>query len=335
VLNSSGVLASVAVNSPAFEFNADGSYKGLLVEPGATNLATYSNQFDDASWEKVKATVTANNAISPDGTMNADRVVFNDGTSTVRRLITLGGATATRSVWVKGTVGETISIDDYFTTFEVVTLDGTWQRIGFTGVVADPTGFGISTFGGATARTIWLYGAQVELGSVATSYIPTVASTVARTADVVSLTGASSLIGQTEGTLYVEADCDSSIQSVDPVLFYLRTVSPDNQTFIQIFRDGRVVGITIVAGGVQCNIDAPSFGLADGTHKFALAYKENDFAFYIDGVQVGVDASGTVGSQAIAGFGYFSGSVGVVNYRSVALFPTRLSNSQLASLTTL
>ena len=52
----------------------------------------------------------------------------------------------------------------------------------------------------------YVWGAQLEAGSVATSYIPTVASTVTRNADVISLSSVSGLIGQSEGTIYVEAE---------------------------------------------------------------------------------------------------------------------------------
>jgi hypothetical protein len=113
VLNSSGVLSEVANNVPAFEFNTDGTYRGLLVEPAGTNLAL--------------------------------RIEV--------------GKTATPST----------SLNFIFETR--------------------------GTFTTQTASVL-LWGAQLETGSVATSYIPTVASTANRVADSVTLTGASSLIGQ-------------------------------------------------------------------------------------------------------------------------------------------
>ena len=56
---------------------------------------------------------------------------------------------------------------------------------------------------------------QLEAGANATSYIPTVASTVTRNADVISKTGISSLIGQTEGTIFVDLFSEFSFQSKD------------------------------------------------------------------------------------------------------------------------
>jgi hypothetical protein len=83
VIGSNGLYQSVANNVPAFEFNTDGSYRGLLVEPGATNLALRSQEFDDAYWVKgvggvaLAPVVTANNQTAPDGTSTADTVVFS------------------------------------------------------------------------------------------------------------------------------------------------------------------------------------------------------------------------------------------------------------------
>ena len=68
----------------------------------------------------------------------------------------------------------------------------------------------------------------------------------------------------------------------------------------------------------------------------AIAYKTNDFAFYVNGVQIGIDTNG--GVPALSVFSYDNGSGSAPFYgisNQVALFKTRLSNSELASLTTL
>jgi hypothetical protein len=67
--------------------NADGSIEtfaadveritdqGLLIEAAATNRLLRSQEFDNASWAKTNATVTANAAVAPDGTTTADKLV--------------------------------------------------------------------------------------------------------------------------------------------------------------------------------------------------------------------------------------------------------------------
>jgi hypothetical protein len=71
--------------------------------------------------------------------------------------------------------------------------------------------------------------------------------------------------------------------------------------------------------------------------KIALAYKLNDFAFYVDGTQVSTDTSGAVPTSLTA-FKFEDGSGGnsfFGNVKQALLFKTRLSNAELATLTTI
>jgi hypothetical protein len=162
-----------AVNALVNGLQTDGLWtKMKAVYPFVTdnrNLLGYTEDFSNAVWQKSGATVTANDILAPNGTMTADKVVFSGASKTIYQGFTASG-TATRSIYVKGTAGETISLDDTAVSQPPVTLTGDWQRITFTG--GTPNFFGISTFFSATARTIWLWGAQTELGSTATDYQP-------------------------------------------------------------------------------------------------------------------------------------------------------------------
>lgn len=48
------------------------------------NLLTYSEQFDNAAWAKVGATITADAAVAPDGTTTADKMAEGFGTASCR-----------------------------------------------------------------------------------------------------------------------------------------------------------------------------------------------------------------------------------------------------------
>jgi hypothetical protein len=144
-----------------------------LVEVCPWNLVQYSEGFDNAAWSKLGATVTANDITAPNGTLTADKVVFSGANNSIYQAVSLNGEIATRFVYIKGTAGETISIDDIYVSQPNITLTGDWQLIGFTSATPSLRGFGISTYGGATARTIWLWGAQVNIGSTAKPYFPT------------------------------------------------------------------------------------------------------------------------------------------------------------------
>jgi hypothetical protein len=144
-----------------------------LVEVCPWNLLQQSETFDNAAWSKLGATVTANDITAPNGTLTADKVVFSGANNSIYQAVSLNGEIATRFVYIKGTAGETISIDDIYVSQPNITLTGDWQLIGFTSATPSLRGFGISTYGGATARTIWLWGAQLNIGSTAKPYFPT------------------------------------------------------------------------------------------------------------------------------------------------------------------
>ncbi len=87
-----------------------------------------------------------------------------------------------------------------------------------------------------------------------------------------------------------------------------------------------------VGGSVQASITSSTQGLI----KAAIAYKANDFVFYINGSQIGTDSSGStfgagVLEQLNLGFGAQDGA----EINQVLLFDTRLSNADLATLTTI
>jgi hypothetical protein len=76
VTNSSGLIAGSNADLPRFDYDPITLVcKGLLIEQQSTNLLTYSEQFNDASWVKLNTTIAANSIISPDGTTNADTMV--------------------------------------------------------------------------------------------------------------------------------------------------------------------------------------------------------------------------------------------------------------------
>jgi hypothetical protein len=208
------------------------------------------------------------------------------------------------------------------------------------------TGNGVIDYAGTTGSGIYCFGAQHEIGSYATSYIPTLGSSVTRLADAASKTGISSLIGQSEGTLYAEiplqylnfANFRGIISASDGTF--------DNGAFVFVNNDGgtsnqlssvyRSAGST-VAVFQAANLSAGNIG---STYKIAIAYKANDFVFYINGVQIGSDTSGSITgtlSQLDLGSISYTG-LSTIDRQSIAasaIYPVRLSNSELASLTSL
>jgi len=184
----------------------------------------------------------------------------------------------------------------------------------------------ISTFNDGSFLEI--AGIQLEAGSYDTSFIkkPTSAS-VTRNADVISKTGISDLIGQTEGTIFLD--------------FIAEQTTTLSQSHIWIGNGANEIGIYggnqlifYSSGGVSINGGNYTTGQR---YKIAFAYKLNDYVVYVNGVQKGMDTSATVPATSNLSINsYFDGSeLQKKQINSAQLYKTRLTNEELATLTTL
>lgn len=190
---------------------------------------------------------------------------------------------------------------------------------------------------GALNLTAYTWGAQFEAGSIATSYIPTTTASGSRSADVISVSGAvSGSIGQTEGTIYAEVDVRNFPQIDRPIVQLFNDVN--NRIRIEGFFFSPSFGLKATVTVLGSNVANITFTITNaGIYKLAFAYKQDDFAFYINGVQRGTDIGGNIPSNlSTIHLGHNNGS-GQFNdrIRAVALYTTRLTNDELQSLTTL
>lgn len=211
------------------------------------------------------------------------------------------------------------------------TLDATITTMGAFVFLRDGAG-NISYTGDGTSG-IFVWGAQLEADSFATSYIPTGASQVTRTADQASIVAPNFApwYNQSEGTFVVEADT----YYVD--LNRIFTVS-DGTTGNRIESNAYSANHldVNVAGASQCSLDAGTFA-SNVFSKIAAAYKANDFAACIGGGAVATDTSGTVptvdrlsiGVNHALGARWLNGHI-----KTLAFYNTRLPDATLQSLTT-
>jgi len=174
--------------------------------------------------------------------------------------------------------------------------------------------------------TIRIAAPQMELGAYATTWIPTTTATVTRLADNASKTGISSLIGQTEGTIYFEGTFSDTQSS---------------QAFMELTGLAPAINFQLAAGlfyffsASQWSIFAAVS--PNVRYKIAAAYKNNDIVLYINGVQRGTDTTASV--TAKSNFYMNMRNLGDLHTDmradQVLLFPTRLTNAQMQELTTL
>jgi hypothetical protein len=193
---------------------------------------------------------------------------------------------------------------------------------------------------GALNLTAYAWGAQIEAGSVATSYIPTTTAPVTRNTDVISVSGAvSGCIGQTEGTLYAEIVAQPYNNSSFPAILQVDD-GADSQRFAIFINASGGIRVRFNASGVNTNSDStnPATLVVGQTYKIAAAFGFNGSqALYINGV---FQASGSVTAGPFTAalnrvmLGHRVGIVSPFLIRSAALYTTRLTNAELAALTT-
>ena len=354
-VNSAGLIESVAINVPRLDYTL-GSCPSILVEPQRTNLLLRSEEFENFAWNKgTGGSISANSVISPSGISNADAYTWAVSTIAFAYLSQVASALSqnshTFSIWLKrpfGSGSRTISlcISDVFVSTaisSIFTVTETWQRFQFTRASASATGqvgvgfiFGASGTSIAAGDILNVWGAQLELGSSPTSYIPTTASTVTRNADVISKTGISSLIGPTEGTIY--AEINNTLMTSYSTGYVMRIFADaSNEVWIRKESGSNKYTAKWRANSVDVYTQS-NISVLNGNNKIAIAYKTGNSAVYLNGTQIGTSAS--TGAFAVAPSQIGIGSSSTADFFNdrielATVFPTRLTNAQLATLTTL
>lgn len=370
-LNSAGLLESVASGIPRLDYYTSGGVTGcpaLLVEPAATNLHTQSEAFASNYTTVLNLTASGTNLTAPDNSATADRFFETTANDSHLMAIAPGGGFAltsgtvyTFSTFVQSVGGRNFrliltaggSLDILYTLSGSGTVSNTsvatiqnfgngWYRCTYTFTATSSNNFRqnvysvsgtTNSFAGDVTKGFIVWGAQLETGSVATSYIPTTAGTGSRSADVISVSGAvSGSIGQTEGTFYVEFQASPSGASTN----WLNISDGTTNNWLFIGKSENKCRGYLKANNNVILTDT-SFTLTGSFLKAALAYKSGDYAFYING---NIIASGTTAftfSAALrsihTGLSTPSASDEISRYRAVTLYTTRLTNPELAALT--
>jgi hypothetical protein len=362
-VNKDGLIEVVTNNKPRIDFLND-SNGALLLEPARTNLATYSEQFDNAAWGKLYITISPNttDTIDPSGYYGADKIIDNATVSShvVYQASQWDTTQRTASVYAKAGTSSKVSVLNISlgtgvfadlsaeTIFVSAGFTGTltsvgngWFRITATHTAATPQTFSIGLFTGTntnlyggTGSYAYIWGAQVEAGSYATSYIPTQGATATRVADACSQTPPSGIIGQTEGTIFLEGNLTKNSTTG----FLIQISDGTNNNRVQISFDNSL--FWQVTGNNLLGMNG-SFNFTDNNLiKIAFAYKNGDSIFYINGVEATSLGKTSVNvplalNRIDFGRTHTSNFPITSKIKSTLLFKTRLTNAELATLTTL
>jgi hypothetical protein len=366
------VYGGITDNTPRLDYT-DSSCPALLLEPLRTNIIESSEYLNHSTWINTSLTITDNVVTSPEGVVNAAKIVaLSSGSRLENNMSITGGTNFTISCFVKKT-GSGTSFDyirfqsykanDGFRCWFNITngTKGTeatfgsgvivdsniqdygdgWYKISVTGNI--PSSFPIFWIVPSTADNVnnvpvnseyYMWGAQAEAGSYATSYIPTYGSSVSRVQDNTLNSSAASVIGQTEGSIYAEVDFKAISEESR---FVQLSDGTNSNRFLVGSTSTNGVQVYVVSGGaVQWTPATTPY--TDGLIKVAVAYKNNDYAMYVNGTQINTSSSASVPAMDEISVGYNSivgNRPSAYGHRKVMLFKTRLSNEELADLTTL
>lgn len=180
--------------------------------------------------------------------------------------------------------------------------------------------------------SIFVWGAQLEAGSNATSYIPTTTSIVTRNADVISNTNASNLIGQTEGTILIKgAQFDRGV--------VLRIRNNTNISVNRLMIFGVDTGGNVEVGVMKNNVTVSTVYYLNVKKKnIIMVYSQNIFKVFINGQLIyqynyPISTNFTAVLNTIE-FGSLS-EMGTANFDFISLWKTQLTDQQAIQLTTL
>ena len=365
VVNKDGLIEVVGSGEPRVDYlnNTKGALK---LEPTRSNLISYSEDFSQSYWNKTNVTVTSNEAISPDGSLNADLAYPNASSSTKygvkieRATSGLSSSEYTNSVFVKsnnwqwiylidpsgfkavwfdvqkGIVGTqepnaSGSIEDYGNGWYKCTVNTHSSPVAYNylGVYfSDSDNSAICTNNGTSG--VYIYGAQVEQGSYPTSYIPTSGSAVTRLADSCSQTTPDGVIGQTEGTFFIEIG-KKTTSSID--LFECGQGSSQHRFLVYTDASSKLKVLVVNNYSVQVNYT--SSVNVESNAKIAIGYANNNYAIYLNGSLLITDTSATVPPMNQIAIGSDRGAIvyRLNQIKDLKLYNTRLSNAELAALT--
>ena len=367
-VNKDGLIETIGQDIARIDYtdSADGV---LLLEPASTNLVTYSEDFSNAYWTKEKTSITSNAVISPDGTLNASKLVEdssaglhrtysnlittaqnNDYTSSVfakkggRNIFGIQTSSGAQPyVWFNLDKG-IIELQESNIVGKIESLPNGWYKCSVTWNSSSATNDRVfiqlakstsnTSYTGDGTSGIYLWGAQFEQSSYATSYIPTSGSTVTRAAEICNNSGNSEVFNDSEGVLFAN----------------IAALADDfaNYKFISLY-DGTYDNFCDIYYGDASNRISVRFRSGAGSiinmfsalvdirvfSKIAISWKLNEFKFFINGLSRGINTSGSAPTglnkldfNQVSNANPFKGKTKELGY-----YNTALTDAELETLT--
>ncbi len=309
--NTSGVLTPFSSDQIRF------GDLGLLWEEARTNICLRSEDISNTAWNKNNALVTVDQIASPDGTTTADTIGNTAAGSNFyyvyQGINMVNGTTYARSNFVKNKTGSgrtwlyigsvgfcyfnvaagTIEQSSGWINPSIAALTSGWYRCVAAGLkstadASDPAGLGMYSVAGtpnfdpgvANSQELYGWGSQLEVGSFATSYIPTVATSVTRPADIITglpnpassitdyldlgiVQGNAVLLGAGNDTILIKLSSSNQVQATDGTTTITATAGSGfvSAGKVVVRRNGTSIGLCLNGGTVATGtLAAGNFG---------------------------------------------------------------------------
>ena len=294
--------------------------------------------------------ISRNNLFTPDGVTRDYSIFVKEGE---KRYIFITNVTTTNNdincavFDTRDGVFTNTNNPTYISNRNVTTLSNGWYRIDFTsnvnsfsydnfyiGISSSETMSGVSYQGDGTSG-VYIYGAQLEQGSYATSYIPTQGSAVTRLADVCNNGANEQVINSTEGVLYAWLS-DIKSQNFDSIIINNGTADENNQVRIWFYNNtityqykvGAVTSAQITTSTMDLTLDT----------KIACSWKLNEFKLFVNGSKINQDLLGNVLANNTLESVEFKRGNNTGNFygetRDLRVYNTALTDAELQALTT-
>ena len=349
------------LNVPRLDYSRGIGEPELLIERASTNLLIQSSSFENSVWNKFNTTVSPNTAIAPDGTMTADALfettANNSHDVNYYPLSVTSGTTYTYSVYVKANgrtdvaitfessgfgsssayfnlVTESITLTSGVISADIKNVGNGWFRIWITDTatvtIATTSCYIFPILSGTTSsylgditKGLYVWGAQVEVGSNATTYIPTTTATVTRNAE----------------TSYVDLFNNAALNKDNFTLFIEGYNISNGTTSINFgISDNTGTGGNYLGfyNGITPAISSPGFSTGgvplntNTNYKFVIQRSGTSVKFFRNGAQIW-----TTQTVAVLDYRYIIIIAGSSTFTidKIALFNRSLSDTECISLT--
>jgi len=338
-LGPTGLIETVAAANLRREWDASGNLLGWLIEESRTNVVLYSRDLTNAVWTKTNCTAALNQTGIDGVASSASLLTATADASTCLQSITLASSSRFQTAYLKRVTGSgaVFMTMDGGTTWTDITASlstTAWTRVSIPAqTLANPSvGFKLATSGDAIA----VDGVQNEAGAFATSVIFTTSASVARAADVWSITINTSTYKQSEGSILSVFDSIAGpVASTNNTAFGLHDGSLSNRIFLRSNNSLSGTHFLMVRLN-ETQADVHLTPAAKNTIKrCAVSYINNKTSIVEDGLTASTDTLCTIPAITMINIGSGLSGADALNghVKHFAYFPISLSDAQLQAIT--